>query len=57
MNKKGFTLIELLIVLVIIGILAGLVIEFSKSRNIIQAIDFAQECTTLVVQKFGVSTV
>ena len=37
--------------------LAGLVIEFSKSRNIIQAIDFAQECTTLVVQKFGVSTV
>jgi len=37
--------------------LAGLVVEFLKTRNIIQAIDFAQECTTLVVQKSGVSTV
>ena len=37
--------------------LAGLVVEFLRTRNIIQAIDFAQECTTLVVQKSGVSTV
>ncbi len=37
--------------------LAGLVVEFLKTKNIIQAIDFAQECTTLVVQKSGVSTI
>lgn len=37
--------------------LAGLVVEFLRTKNIIQAIDFAQECTTLVVQKSGVSTI
>lgn len=37
--------------------LAGLVVEYARSRNIKSAIDFAQECTTIVVQKTGVSTI
>ena len=37
--------------------LAGLVVEYIKSINIDLAIDFAQECTTIVVQKLGVSTI
>jgi len=37
--------------------LAGLVVEYIRSNDIIKAIDFAQECTKIVVQKHGVSTV
>tara|TARA_Y100000593_G_scaffold29887_1_gene59229 strand:- start:2701 stop:3432 length:732 start_codon:yes stop_codon:yes gene_type:complete len=37
--------------------LAGLVCEYLKSKDINKAIEFAQECTTIVVQKHGVSTV
>jgi len=37
--------------------LAGLVVEYARSRDIKSAIDFAQECTTIVVQKTGVSTI
>jgi len=37
--------------------LAGLVFEYVRTRNIEQAIQFAQECTTIVVQKLGVSTI
>lgn len=37
--------------------LAGLVVEYARSKNIESAIDFAQECTTIVVQKVGVSTI
>jgi sugar/nucleoside kinase (ribokinase family) len=37
--------------------LAGLVAEIAKSSNIESAIKFAQECTTVVVQKSGVSTI
>lgn len=37
--------------------LAGLVVEYIRSKNIKKAIQFAQDCTTLVVQKSGVSTV
>ena len=37
--------------------LAGLVIEYSRSKDINKAIQFAQECTTIVVQKSGVSTI
>jgi rfaE bifunctional protein kinase chain/domain len=37
--------------------LAGLVAEYAKTQNIEQAIEFAQECTTIVVQKLGVSTI
>ena len=37
--------------------LAGLVCGYLDSDNIYTAIDFAQKCTTLVVQKHGVSTV
>jgi bifunctional ADP-heptose synthase (sugar kinase/adenylyltransferase) len=37
--------------------LAGLVCEYIKSKNIDLAIKFAQECTTIVVQKEGVATV
>ena len=37
--------------------LAGLVVEYVKSNDIIRAIKFAQECTKIVVQKHGVSTV
>ncbi len=37
--------------------LAGLVVEYIKTQNIEQAIKFAQECTTIVVQKLGVSTI
>ena len=37
--------------------LAGLVADFVKYKNIFSAIDFAQKCTTIVVQKSGVSTV
>ena len=36
--------------------LAGLVVEYIRSNDIIKAIDFAQECTKIVVQKHGVST-
>ena len=37
--------------------LAGLVIEYIKSKDYEKAITFAQECTTIVVQKSGVSTI
>ncbi len=37
--------------------MAGLVYEYIRSNNIISAIEVAQKCTTLVVQKHGVSTV
>jgi len=37
--------------------LSGLVVEYARSRNIESAINFAQECTTIVVQKKGVSTI
>jgi len=37
--------------------LAGLVVEYIKSKDYEKAITFAQECTTIVVQKSGVSTV
>ena len=37
--------------------LAGLVYEYVKSNSIEKAISFAQECTTLVVQKTGVATI
>jgi D-beta-D-heptose 7-phosphate kinase/D-beta-D-heptose 1-phosphate adenosyltransferase len=37
--------------------LAGLVVEYARSKNIELAINFAQECTTIVVQKLGVSTI
>jgi len=37
--------------------LSGLVTEYAKTKNINRAIKFAQECTTIVIQKSGVSTV
>ena len=37
--------------------IAALVVEYIKSNDIIKAINFAQECTKIVVQKHGVSTV
>jgi D-beta-D-heptose 7-phosphate kinase/D-beta-D-heptose 1-phosphate adenosyltransferase len=37
--------------------LAGLAVEYTRSNDIIKAINFAQECTKIVVQKHGVSTV
>ena len=37
--------------------LAGLVVSFLKTKDIIKSIKFAQECTTKVVQKHGVSTI
>jgi D-beta-D-heptose 7-phosphate kinase/D-beta-D-heptose 1-phosphate adenosyltransferase len=37
--------------------LSGLVIEYARSKNIDKAIQFAQECTTIVIQKSGVSTI
>jgi bifunctional ADP-heptose synthase (sugar kinase/adenylyltransferase) len=37
--------------------LSGLVVEYVRSKDIEKAINFAQECTTKVVQKSGVSTV
>jgi D-beta-D-heptose 7-phosphate kinase/D-beta-D-heptose 1-phosphate adenosyltransferase len=37
--------------------LAGLITEYIRSKNINMAINFAQECTTIVIQKSGVSTI
>jgi D-beta-D-heptose 7-phosphate kinase/D-beta-D-heptose 1-phosphate adenosyltransferase len=37
--------------------LSGLVVEYARSKDINQAINFAQECTTIVIQKSGVSTI
>ena len=37
--------------------LSGLVVEYSRSKDINKAIHFAQECTTIVIQKSGVSTI
>jgi D-beta-D-heptose 7-phosphate kinase/D-beta-D-heptose 1-phosphate adenosyltransferase len=37
--------------------MSGLVIEYVRSKDIEQAIKFAQECATIVVQKPGVSTI
>ena len=37
--------------------LAGLVVEYLNSNDIEKAIKFAQDCTKIVVQKHGVSTV
>ena len=37
--------------------LAGLVVEYLKTKDYSKAIAFAQECTTIVVQKSGVSTI
>ena len=37
--------------------LAGLAAEYVRSNDIIKAINFAQKCTKIVVQKHGVSVV
>jgi len=37
--------------------LSGLVVEYARSKDIDKAIKFAQDCTTIVIQKSGVSTV
>ena len=37
--------------------LSGLVVNYIKTKDIKSAIEFAQECTTIVVQKSGVSTI
>tara|TARA_R110002020_G_scaffold140344_2_gene311788 strand:+ start:1624 stop:2382 length:759 start_codon:yes stop_codon:yes gene_type:complete len=37
--------------------LAGLVVEYCKTKDIVKSIKFAQECTTSVVQKHGVATI
>jgi D-beta-D-heptose 7-phosphate kinase/D-beta-D-heptose 1-phosphate adenosyltransferase len=37
--------------------LAGLVVGYLKTKDYKKAIEFAQECTTIVVQKSGVSTI
>jgi sugar/nucleoside kinase (ribokinase family) len=37
--------------------LSGLVVEYVRTKNIESAIEFAQQCTTIVVQKSGVSTI
>jgi D-beta-D-heptose 7-phosphate kinase/D-beta-D-heptose 1-phosphate adenosyltransferase len=37
--------------------LAGLVVEYLKTKDIVKAIEFAQKCTTYVVQKPGVSII
>ena len=37
--------------------LAGLVVSYLETVDIIKSIEFAQECTTKVVQKHGVSTI
>jgi D-glycero-beta-D-manno-heptose-7-phosphate kinase len=37
--------------------LSGLVVEYVRTKNIELAIEFAQQCTTIVVQKSGVSTI
>ena len=37
--------------------LSALVVEYIKSQDIIKSIRFAQKCTTMVVQKQGVSTI
>jgi D-beta-D-heptose 7-phosphate kinase/D-beta-D-heptose 1-phosphate adenosyltransferase len=37
--------------------ISGLVCEYVRTNNIIEAIKFAQNCATIVVQKKGVCTV
>ena len=37
--------------------LAGLVVEYCRTKNIVKSIRFAQKCTTEVVQKHGVATI
>ena len=37
--------------------MSGLVVEYIKNNDIDKAIQFAQECTTIVVQKPGVATI
>ena len=37
--------------------LAGLVVDYVRTKDIEKSIKFAQECTKIVVQKHGVSTV
>ena len=37
--------------------LAGLAVEYIKTKDITKAIKYAQECTKIVVQKHGVSTI
>ncbi len=37
--------------------IAGLVVEYIRTTDIVKAIHFAQECTTIAVQKHGVSVV
>ena len=37
--------------------LAGLVVEYVRTNDIVKAITFAQQCTKIVVQRHGVSTV
>ena len=37
--------------------LAGLVVEYLRTKDIVKSIKFAQECTTKVVQRHGVSTI
>ena len=37
--------------------IAGLVVEYLKTKDISKAIEYAQECATVVVQKAGVATI
>ena len=37
--------------------ISGLVVEYVKTKDIKKAINFAQECTTKVVQQIGVVTI
>ena len=37
--------------------ISGLVVEYIRTRNIRKSIEFAQQCTTKVVQKTGVATI
>lgn len=37
--------------------LSGLVVEYIRSKSIDSSINFAQKCTTVVIQKSGVSTI
>jgi len=37
--------------------LAGLVVEYCKTKDMVKSIKFAQDCTTSVVQKHGVATI
>ena len=36
---------------------AGFVLNFLKTKDVVKAINYAQECATIVVQKHGVATI